>query len=183
VLGYANHGCKKRTHLDQLISICWYHGVVRSVITTYKYGNSVRGLEKWIQRIIIQSIEPDLFPQRSIVVPIPLHMSRLRQRGFNQSEFIAGVLASYSGLEVNTTLIARHKNTSPQSRIAATMDRKGNVKDAFEISLLLKETWSSTHIILVDDVVTSGSTLQSCARAIKKQLPGVQVTGFTFAKG
>jgi ComF family protein len=96
-----------------------------------------------------------------LLVPVPLHPRRLRQRGFNQAEYICRGLHEITKIPVDTTHLVRLRNNPHQSR--ATFDtRQKNVKDLFAIRY--PEEWKGRHILLVDDVITSGATLFECMK-------------------
>ena len=108
---------------------------------------------------IAQSI--DLFPD--VIVPVPLHISRLRERGFNQSEHIARHLADRLNCKLDTKLLRRVRNTQSQMGLPARQ-RKKNVRGAFEIAASLK----GKRVALVDDVVTTSSTVNEIARELRR---------------
>lgn len=97
-----------------------------------------------------------------ILVPVPLHKSRLLERGYNQSEVLAREVAKYLGCSV-MPLLRRVKDTGFQSHVKKKEERKENMKDAFEVCLKC----TNGQIVLVDDIVTSGSTLLACARTLR----------------
>lgn len=124
---------------------------------------------------------------QAVLVPIPLHRRRLRQRGFNQSEELAAVLEEYTGIPVLNVLV-RNRATWTQTKLPPEMRQK-NTKDAFAIKtedLPNKKFW-----LLVDDVTTTGSTLSAAAEALRprkasprgKLAPTKQIWGVTVARG
>ena len=106
---------------------------------------------------------PDVQSERSLLVPVPLSRARLRERGFNQSTLLAEHLASRWHLPIADAL-TRVRNTPTQTRLTAT-DRLTNVAGAFATKVP-KTALAGRHIILVDDVVTTAATLNSCAAAL-----------------
>ncbi len=105
-----------------------------------------------------------------VFVPIPLHSSRLLERGYNQAELLAKAMAKSLGGRVWNGLV-RVKDTGFQSHVRRKEDRKENMKEAFEVvkgeGAREFSTTSSSQVILVDDIVTSGSTLLSCADVLR----------------
>lgn len=99
-----------------------------------------------------------------VMIPVPLHPKRLRERGFNQSTEIAKLLKKYLTLPINQSILVREKYTQAQTRLKAK-DRSRNLKDAF---CSLKST-NYEHIALIDDVMTTGSTAQEASKILKKQ--------------
>jgi ComF family protein len=114
-----------------------------------------------------------------IIVPVPLHEKKLRKRGYNQSEIVANGLGKRLGIEVNTRILKRIKNTDTQTKLKRGLRLK-NTKDAFKMSdQSLKE---NSHILLVDDVLTTGSTLKDCARALLS-VQNIRISMLTIAMG
>jgi len=117
-----------------------------------------------------------------LIIPIPLHHKKQRKRGFNQSELLAKNISSCFSLNYDSEILIRIKNNSPQANIRNLNERKKNVKNIFKISSnktnLIKNKW----IILVDDVYTSGSTMQEAIRILKKNKPR-KIIGLVLAKG
>jgi ComF family protein len=111
------------------------------------------------------------------MVPIPLHPRRLRRRGYNQSELIAFELAKLVDIPVATVILNRVRHTQKQSRLDDE-DRYFNVKNAFEV--MNPHLVRNARILLIDDVYTTGSTLNSAAFPLK-EAGSVNVSAFTFA--
>lgn len=103
------------------------------------------------------------------VIPVPLHWSRRWSRGYNQSEIIARVLASCLGAELRTDILRRSRRTRTQTKLS--VERKArNVDGAFRVRSKVAVPEYS-HILLVDDVFTTGATLHSCQKALRKVWP------------
>jgi ComF family protein len=112
-----------------------------------------------------------------VIVPVPLHAARLRQRGYNQTELLARALGPLLKLPVNTKTLQRTRSTQSQMTLGVN-ERHQNVVDAFACS---NSTLSGRTVILIDDVCTTGSTLDACASALKKS-GAAAVWGLTLAK-
>ena len=96
-----------------------------------------------------------------VLVPVPLHARRLRERGFNQAEWICRGMSEVLNIPIDTEHLVRVRNNAHQSR-SQFDKRKGNVRDLF--AARYPEEWKDKHILLVDDVITSGSTLFECMK-------------------
>lgn len=102
-----------------------------------------------------------------VIVPIPLHPRRMRERGYNQSEYIARGISEVTGIAVDTSHVERVKHTAQQAKMKAKdAQRKENVEDAFAVNH--PEQMYHKHILVVDDLVTTGETMRSCLKAMKK---------------
>lgn len=103
------------------------------------------------------------FDDIDLLVPVPLHWYRRLWRGYNQSELLCRGIAEVMHREVNTRALVRHRYTSQQS-LTSAVERESNVKDAFSIKH--PEQLEGRHVLLVDDVLTTGATLVSCCDAL-----------------
>jgi ComF family protein len=101
----------------------------------------------------------------SLIMPVPLHPRRLRSRGFNQSLLLARCVASETGSDLDFLSLRRRRFTKPQTELSSE-ERKKNVRRAFEV--VKPEAVKKRTIVLVDDVATTGSTLNECAKALKR---------------
>ena len=105
-------------------------------------------------------------------MPVPLHSSKKRSRGFNQSELIADGLSEVTGLRVNNTAVVRSVASSTQTK-RSRYDRWVNVEGIFKVAD--PSSIAGRHILLVDDVITTGSTIESCVNEVLK-VEGVRVS-------
>lgn len=100
-----------------------------------------------------------------VIVPVPLHYTRLVKRRYNQSALLARELGRYTGLPVDCFSLVRHRKTRPQVEFSG-FERVRNVKNAFSVPH--PEKLAGKRVVLIDDVLTTGSTLKECAAALKK---------------
>ena len=113
-----------------------------------------------------------------VLVSVPLHSKRLRQRGYNQSHIMTGELSKLVNLPMVDRCLLRQKNNPPQTKTINVYERRRNVEDAFTCS---DRSLVGKRVILIDDVCTSGATLEACAVALKTM--GVaSVWGLTLAR-
>ena len=103
------------------------------------------------------------FNTAQLIIPVPLHPKRQRERGYNQSEMFANGLGKVMGISVCTQNLIRNSNSETQTRKSPT-DRWDNVKQIF--SVIDPEALEGKHILLVDDVFTTGATIEACATAL-----------------
>jgi ComF family protein len=107
----------------------------------------------------------DVRRERSAIVPVPLGATRMRERGYNQSELLARALAAHWQVPVWTDVLTRARETSSQTRLTPE-DRLRNVSGAFHAVVSERIKLRGAHVVLIDDVVTTASTLNACAAAL-----------------
>ena len=107
----------------------------------------------------------DVVEERALLVPVPLAASRQRQRGYNQSECLARALAPFWGVPVRVDLLVRSRSTATQTRLTPE-ERVRNVHGAFASAAGARTALRGTHVVLVDDVVTTAATLNACAAVL-----------------
>jgi len=117
------------------------------------------------QMMAMELISSGFFDGVDMLVPIPLHVSRLRERGYNQSECLAEGVSMVTGIEVRTDVVLRVKSTETQTRKSA-QQRYENMQGVF-IRNVPTQVLQGKHVMLIDDVLTTSATLTSCADALK----------------
>lgn len=153
-------------------------GAYASILHDIKY-RSVPSLGRWIAARAVRDMRASgLFDGVEAIVPVPMHRMKELERGYNQSRVIAQGLADELGVPVVDALVATREHAT-QTRKDAT-DRLANMRDLFALHRSQSRCVEGRHVLLVDDVVTTGATLQSCA-GVLLSLPGVKVTVFTLA--
>jgi len=153
-----------------------FDGVIRQAVHELKYRN-LRALAGQLAQLISDYLLDNPVPGE-VLVPVPLHPRRLRERGYNQSLLLAKELAKLAGLPVADDCLVRERHTSPQARTATVGERRGNVAGAFACR---DRRLEGKPVILIDDVSTSGATLDACARALK-QAGAASVWGLVLAR-
>ncbi|MBM2840357.1 MAG: putative amidophosphoribosyltransferase [Bacteroidetes bacterium] len=153
------------SQVSNLISL--YHfekdGTLQSIIHQLKYEGMTRlGVE--LGRKLGERIETELNRVNGIV-PVPLHPTKLRERGYNQSEYIAKGIREVIAVPVYASLLKRHKYTSSQTQLNA-VERKENVGDAFSLNKRYLLDVEGKTFLVVDDVITTGATIEACAVAL-----------------
>jgi len=128
----------------------------------YRQALCALGQGEWEQNGLEQSRLKTSSEKPELLIPVPLHFLRRCKRGFNQAEFIASQLQRQCGIPVQRHLLRRINHTSAQSGLDRKTRQK-NLRNAFRCKPL-----NGAHVALVDDVLTTGATLQECSRVIKK---------------
>ncbi|HWC97249.1 MAG TPA: ComF family protein [Candidatus Sulfopaludibacter sp.] len=136
-----------------------YEGTLRSLIHLYKYAG-IRTLARPLSDLLSAALPRD--EAFDLVTPVPLHWRRQWQRGFNQSELLAQAISRRSGIPAQRTL-KRVRSTATQAGLSNTGRRK-NMTAAFEC----RRDLTGKRILLIDDVMTTGSTAAACALALKR---------------
>lgn len=152
-------------------------GKVQHLIHALKYkGNQETGvyLGKLLGADLIQS---ELYKSVDLVIPVPLHPKKQHKRGFNQSDCIAKGIGQAMRIPVITDKLVRTMHTSSQTR-KSRESRWDNVKGVFEVTDYLE--FENKHVLIVDDVLTTGATLESCAETLLR-IQGVRVSVATLA--
>ena len=119
-----------------------------------------------------QLVKNEVFKSVDVVVPVPLHKKRLKQRGYNQAEWFAKGMAAQLNAPLETGNLVRPAATETQTH-KSRFERYGNMQEVFTVQY--PEQLAGKHILLVDDVVTTGSTLEACAMQLLK-IDGVRVS-------
>lgn len=119
----------------------------------------------------------------TIVIPVPSHPKRIKERGFCQSSLIASIFAKSLSLEYQNNFVERIKNTKHMNNLTNIQERKENIKNAFKINHAQPDMSNTTQILIIDDILTSGSTLCEIAKVIVYSYPCINVEGLTVASG
>jgi ComF family protein len=162
-------GCPRcqdeRFHFDGSFRLGPYDGPLREVILRMKSGAG-EVLSECVGRLWAQAAQKRLCDVgANVVVPIPLHWWRKWQRGHNQSEALSEAIASRLGVDHQPRWLKRVRRTPHQTNLSAT-DRRANLRGAFKTGW--KATLKGKTVLLVDDVLTTGTTASEAARALKQ---------------
>ena len=152
-------------------------GAAREAVHRLKYGN-LRAIAP-----LLGGLLADFLTERGIsgdiLVPVPLHHRRERQRGYNQATLLARHAGERLGLPVEADALSRRRDTPSQTRRSQAEDRRANVQGSFHCPR--PEMVKGLDVLLVDDVCTTGATLEACAVALK-DAGAASVTGVTLAR-
>lgn len=161
---YCRDCTDRRAFIDQGRGLWLHREPVSGAVYRFKYRNK----RNW-GRIFAAELAEHYAGQISAwgigeIIPIPLHPSRKRQRGFNQSEVIARELSVLTGIPCRTDVLFRIRRTMPQKMLDRS-GRTGNLKGAFGVS----RTWRAcANVLLIDDIYTTGATVGRAAKMLKK---------------
>lgn len=167
----ARHECVENT--PGQLNLVWAAGLLddgyRPLVHALKYEHKPAIGEYFGRRIgRLLTTDRNIKMQRAVLVPVPLHAKREKHRGYNQSLAIATGLARRTGYPILADLLIRRRHTKDQTKLSPPQ-RIANVREAF--SLGHQEKLTGRTVILVDDVLTTGATLNECARVIQTLEP------------
>ncbi|MGI6084084.1 MAG: ComF family protein [Acetivibrionales bacterium] len=160
-------------YLDGVFAAFYYENGIETAIHNMKYKNHPK-LAKTMGTLLYEELaKQKALPDIDCIVPIPMHPKKKRQRGYNQSELVARETARLLGIEVRADMLLKIMNTRPQSLLKRD-DRLRNLEKAFIINdNVSKDDIRKKKIFLVDDVLTTGTTINTCAKILKED-------GFAF---
>jgi competence protein ComFC len=169
--GLTHPGCRSRYTIDGAFCAVAYKGIVKKLIYNFKYKPYLSDLQKTLVELFYESIiQQEIFHSAKqnkplpILIPIPLPHKRLRERGYNHAKLLAEGLSQRLNLKVLDAL-QRTKETKSQFGLKLA-ERKENLKNAFTLNTEYRIL--NTNIFLVDDILTTGSTLLEAAKVLKR---------------
>ncbi len=165
----GDHVCGKclhtRSNINAIKALGTYDGALRSVIHLIKYKKKFAAVAVLGRLLDEHALWHDYVAAHDVIVPVPLHKRRLRARGFNQAVLWANVIGKKFCLPVERNAVHRTRWTAPQVRLHGT-ERMNNVRNAFSVRKPLP--LKNAAVLLVDDVYTTGATMNECARVMRK---------------
>ncbi|MFH1076516.1 MAG: ComF family protein [Pseudomonadota bacterium] len=156
-------------HFDKARSFGVYEGALLEAIHAFKYGGHARWARP-LNRLLFQTFESNWANNDiDLISPVPLHIKRLKKRGFNQAALLFLPWAKKIKIQYDLQLLSRRSNTLPQTGLSKK-ERMKNIHGVFQIrpNALIE----GKNILLVDDVYTTGATVNECARVLKKEGAG-----------
>jgi competence protein ComFC len=184
--GLTHPVCRTRYGVDGVFPSLVYVGVVKKLIYKFKYPPYLTDLQSTMTELFYEGLIQkeqfyNKFSPESVFVPVPLHSSKFRKRGYNQAQKLGEGLSKKFELPV-VDCLTRVKNTKTQVGLSK-IEREDNIKDAFAVKEeFVEQIKNIEQVFLVDDVATSGATLRESAKVLKRA--GVKyVWGVTLAHG
>jgi len=153
-----------------------FEGIIREAILQLKYIN-LRALSETLTELLSAFLTTNPMPGETLV-PVPIHRKRVRERGYNQSSLLAQKLSKLTNLPVVDNSLTRQRHALPQTQNKTVAERRNNVTGAFTCC---DQQLKGRQVLLIDDVATSGATLDACAAALKAA-GASPVWGLTLAR-
>jgi ComF family protein len=173
-------GCHAKPHrFDRARSLLHYDDASKPLILDFKYRDRLDhapAFVHWLERV-----GSPLAEGADLVVPVPLHPLRLWTRRYNQSAVLASRLAVRFGKEFAPFVLERRRATPSQGKMPSAQARRRNMAGAFRVPETFRDEIRGRNTLLIDDVFTTGATLDSCARALKRAGAG-RVDALTLAR-
>lgn len=177
--------CKNKINLSGLFwALSYEKPIVEKIIQQYKYEPLIRELAQPLANIIISHLllveaDKNNFIDDFVLVPLPLHTKRKKWRGFDQAQEISKEIGNYFNIPILDNVLIRQKETPPQAELDKE-EREKNIKNAF--SCQNKNLISGKRVFLVDDVYTTGATMNEAAKILKKS-GAKEIWGLVIARG
>jgi len=153
-----------------------FDGAIRSAVHQLKYRN-LRAIAPALAQLMSEYLASNHL-DGDVLIPVPLHDKRLRERGYNQSALLAKELGTLMNLPVDETSLVRDKFVLPQARTTSVEERRANVIGVFACR---GDGVRGKKVLLIDDVATSGSTMNACA-SVLKSAGAIAVWGLALAR-
>jgi ComF family protein len=169
----------KPRDFDKARSLLRYDDASKAMVLTFKHGNRLNqapAFARWMERT-----GRALLSETDLIVPVPLHRWRLWRRRYNQVGIVAARLARASSTPYDPMILERKRPTPSQGKMPSAKARRRNVLGAFRVPPAKAAAVKGRAILLVDDVFTTGATLDACARALKRA-GAARVDALTMAR-
>ncbi len=154
---------------DHVLAMADYQWPLSRLITGLKFSNKIMHANALAELFFHHALSKnDSLPQ--VIIPVPLHPRRYQTRKYNQSVELGKCISALTGITLKTDLITRHKATQTQTSLSSSQ-RKANMKNAFSLHRPIK----FQHIAILDDVITTGATVEAIYQLIKSHNPNIQI--------
>lgn len=159
---------KEEKNFNELLYIFKYEGIIRKTILKYKFQEKNYLYKTFVNFMLKNEKFFEFIKSYDTIVPVPISNKRYKERGYNQSYLIAKEIAKNTGLKLQNSSIIKSKNIIEQSKLNKE-ERKINIQGVYK--LIDNKNIENKNIILIDDIYTTGSTTNECARILKQAHP------------
>ncbi len=165
-------------YFQQHLYIFEYQGIIRKAIIDYKFNEKSYFYKTIVNFLLKNKKFFSILKSYDTIIPVPISKKRRKERGYNQSELIAKEIAKNLGIEYNTDCLFKVKNIVEQSKLNKE-ERQKNIQGVYELHK--QNRLQNKKILLIDDIYTTGSTVNECCKILKQASPK-QIEVFTLAK-
>lgn len=166
---YCSDCERKSYHFDRGFGLWIYSKEMKESLSNFKYHSKKEYAKFYIDELTrlygnqIRKLEPD------VIVPVPIHRSKLLDRGYNQADILAKGFGGRLGITVLSDLLIRKKKTVPQKNLS-DIERLRNLSEAFQLNDTVMKNYRKQmkRVLLVDDIYTTGSTIEACTNVLKR---------------
>jgi ComF family protein len=176
---FCNDCLSRERTFDAGVTCFQYKEAERDMIKQFKYHNKSY-MARNLSEIMYDKVMA-VSPKCDILIPVPMYKAKERKRGYNQADLLARFTAERLGTAYSSSVLERTRNTAPMNKLDA-QDRKRNLDGAFKVTAEGTEQIAGKHVMLVDDIYTTGTTAEHCARVLKES-GAASVTVLSLASG
>lgn len=177
--------CSRREYrYDSGLALFVYDQTMKNSIAAFKFHGKKEYADFYVEEMAAKLGERILAKKPDVLIPVPVHRKKKRFRGFNQAELLASGLSRTLGIPMDSRLLVRIRNTAPQKEVNGK-ERMKNLECAFGLCADAERVLSDyRHIMLVDDIYTTGSTIEACSRVLLSNgIPKVSFVSLCIGKG
>lgn len=165
IIGIDNYSLSQEKEFNEHMYLYAYDGIIRSLILKYKFQEKT-----YLYKIFLKNLKNNkkiyLFLKKyDIIIPVPISKKREKQRGYNQSSLLAKEISKDFNIKYNEKILMKDIHTEPQSSLSKE-DRIKNVKNVYSVKN--SEKIINRNILLIDDIYTTGNTVNECSRVLKQ---------------
>ncbi len=159
---------RKHFHFEKGIALWLYNDDMKKSLGNFKYHSKKEYAKFYVDEIVQQYKEQIIRMNPDVIVPIPIHRAKLAERGYNQADILARGIGKQLGVPVLSELLIRNRRTIPQKGLS-DKERLRNLQKAFDynVSAAKKHDKTISKVLLVDDIYTTGSTMEACTNVLR----------------
>ena len=165
-------------HFSKQAFIFKYNGIIREKLINYKFYEQSYLNETFVDIIIKNKKICRFMKNYDIIIPVPIHRKRYKERGYNQTELIAVKIAKKLGISFEKNVLIKEINNKPQSELTKK-EREQNIKNVYRVQN--EQKIKNKAILVIDDIYTTGNTLNECSKMLKQE-GASEIAVFTIAK-
>lgn len=159
----------KQLNAENVLALADYQWPLSRLLTGLKFSKKILHANA-LAKLFVTHALGDLHPRPQAIIPVPLHPKRYQTRKYNQSVELGKCISALTGIELISGMLTRHKATQTQTSLSSNQ-RKANVKNAFSLHSAIKYQ----HIAILDDVITTGATVEAIYQLIRRQYPEIRI--------